>query len=74
MIQFLTVMEGTMDRPSDLIKTTEAQKLLAVGKVKMAQLIKDGIVRYYTSPLDKRVKLVSRTEILMLKDEVREAA
>lgn len=63
-----------MDRPSDLIKTTEAQKLLAVGKVKMAQLIKDGIVRYYTSPLDKRVKLVSRTEILMLKDEVREAA
>ncbi len=63
-----------MDRPDDLIKTTEAQKLLAVGKVKMAQLIKDRIVRYYTSPLDKRVKLVSRAEILALKNEVREAA
>jgi hypothetical protein len=67
-------MEGVMNRPDDLIKTAEAQRLLAVGKVKMAQLIKDGIVRYYTSPLDKRVKLVSRAEILVLKNEVREAA
>ncbi len=63
-----------MDRSDDLIKTAEAQKLLAVGKVKMAQLIKDGIVRYYTSPLDRRVKLVSRAEILALKNEAREAA
>ena len=63
-----------MDKPSDLIKAAEAQKLLAVGKVKMAQLIKYGVVRYYTSPLDKRVKLVSRAEILALKNEVREAA
>ncbi len=63
-----------MNKPDDLIKTAEAQRLLAVGKVKMAQLIKDGIVRYYTSPLDKRVKLVSRAEILVLKNEVREAA
>jgi hypothetical protein len=67
-------MEGFMNKPDDLIKTAEAQRLLAVGKVKMAQLIKDGIVRYYTSPLDKRVKLVSRAEILVLKNEVREAA
>ncbi len=63
-----------MNRPDDLIKTAEAQNLLAVGKVKMAQLIKDGVVRYYTSPLDKRVKLVSRAAILALKNEVREAA
>lgn len=63
-----------MDRPDDLIKTAEAQKLLAIGKVKMTQLIKDRIVHYYTSPLDKRVKLVSRAEILALKNEVREAA
>ncbi len=63
-----------MNKPSDLIKTAEAQKLLAVGKVKMTQLIKDGIIRHYTSPLDKRLKLVSRAEILALKNETREAA
>ncbi len=63
-----------MNKPSDLIKTAEAQKLLAVGKVKMTQLIKDGIIHYYTSPLDKRVKLVSRAKILALKNEAREAA
>ncbi len=74
MLKSRALMEGFMDRPDDLIKTAEAQKLLAVGKVKMTQLIKDGIVRYYTSPLDKRVKLVSRAEIIALKNEVREAA
>lgn len=63
-----------MNKPNDLIKTAEAQKLLAVGKVKMTQLIKDGIIRHYTSPLDKRLKLVSRAEILALKNETREAA
>jgi hypothetical protein len=32
----------------------------------MAQLIKNGVIRHFTDPLDKRVKLVSREEVLAL--------
>ena len=63
-----------MNKPVDLIRTNEAKELLGISTAKMAQLLKDKVIRHYTSPLDKRVKLVSRTEILSLKDEVREAA
>jgi hypothetical protein len=52
--------------------TSEARTLLGCSGVKMAQLIKDGIIRYFPDPLDKRVKLVSREEVLALR--VRRAA
>lgn len=54
------------NQPPDLISVAEARKLLGVSTVKMAQLLKDGLVRYYSDPLDKRVKLVSRAEVLSL--------
>jgi DNA-binding MarR family transcriptional regulator len=38
----------------------------------MAQLIKDGLIRHFPDPLDKRYKLVSRSEVLSLR--VREKA
>lgn len=50
-------------RPDDLIKVTAARKLLGVSPMKMAQLIKDGFLRTYDNPLDRRVKLVSRAEV-----------
>lgn len=55
------------NKPLDLIPTTEARRLLGISSVKMAQLIKDGFVRHFTDPLDKRVKLVSRNELLNLR-------
>jgi hypothetical protein len=55
------------NRPGDLIPVAEARKLLGVSPTKMAQLIKDEVVRHFPDLLDKRVKLVSESEILSLK-------
>jgi hypothetical protein len=62
------------DKPVDLITTSEARSLLGVSAVKMAQLIKDGVVRHFPNPLDKRVKFVSKREVLLLRPRRAEAA
>lgn len=54
-------------QPADLITTSEARALLGVSAVKMAGLIKEGTIRHFPDPLDKRVKLVSKAEVLSLK-------
>jgi hypothetical protein len=59
-------------QPSDLITTSEARVLIDVSAVTMARLIRDEIIRTFPDPLDRRVKLVSRAEVLALK--VRRAA
>jgi hypothetical protein len=61
-------------RPSDLIKVTAARKLMSVSPMKMAQLIKDGLLHTFDNPLDKRVKLVSRAEVDSLLDMREKAA
>jgi hypothetical protein len=55
------------DQPTDLITTAEARDLLCISRFKMAELLKEGVVRYFPDPLDKRVKLVSRSEVLALR-------
>ena len=59
-----TKMENT--QPADLITTSEARKLLGVSQAKMAQLLKQGYLRFYNNPLDRRMKLVSEAEVLSL--------
>ncbi len=61
-------------RPDDLIKETAARKLMGVSPMKMAQLIKDGFLRTFDNPLDRRVKLVSRAEVDSLLDMREKAA
>ena len=61
-------------RPNDLIKVTAARKLMGVSPMKMAQLIKDGFLRTYDNPLDRRVKLVSRADVDSLLDMREKAA
>ena len=61
-------------QPTDLITASEARKLLGVSAVKMAQLIKDGIVPHFPNQLDRRVKLVSKAAVLSLKPARAEAA
>lgn len=63
-----------MDIPRDLITSTEARKLLGVSPIKMAKLLRQGILRIYPDPLDERKKLVSRDEVLGLKVPRAEAA
>jgi hypothetical protein len=62
------------NQPADLITTSEARLLLGVSAVKMAQLIKDGVVRHFPNPLDKRVKFISKREALSLRPKRAEAA
>jgi hypothetical protein len=59
-------------RPDDLVSLSEARLLIGVSRLKMGQLVRDGHLRSYPDLLDKRVKLVSRAEVLGLK--VRERA
>lgn len=54
-------------KPSDLITTNEARRLLGISPNTMSQLIKDGKLKWRADPLDKRVKLVSRAAVLALK-------
>ena len=56
-----------IERPNDLVAVSEAQRLLGVSHAKMAQLIREGTLRHFPNPLDRRVKLVSRSEVLALK-------
>lgn len=58
---------------NDLIPITEARKLIDVSPAKMSQLLKDGVLRCFSDPLDKRVKLVSESQVLQLR-KVRKAA
>jgi DNA-binding MarR family transcriptional regulator len=63
-----------MERPGDLITTTEARKLLGISSATMTKLIKRAVVVTYSDPLDSRVKLVSRAAVLALKVRHPEAA
>jgi Helix-turn-helix domain len=66
------LMENT--QPNDLIAVAEAQRLLGVSHAKIAQLIKTGLIRHFSNPLDRRVKLVSKAEVEALKPKRAEAA
>ena len=62
------------ERPNDLIKVTAARKLMGVSPMKMAQLLKDGLLHTFDNPLDRRVKLVSKAQVESLKPKRAEAA
>ncbi len=64
----------TNARPNDLISVSEARKILGVSRFKIAELIKRELLRSFENPLDRRVKLVSRAELLALKPDRAEAA
>lgn len=64
-----------MDMPEDLITAEEARlEILRVSPKKMAALLKEGVIRHFPNPLDKRQKLVSRAEVQALIPKRAEAA
>jgi DNA-binding MarR family transcriptional regulator len=63
-----------MDTPNDLISTTEARKLIGISPATMARIIKEAVVTTYPNPLDKRQKLVSKSQVLALRPNLAEAA
>lgn len=56
-----------MNRPVDLVTISTARTLLGVSTKKMAELLKQGTLRSFSDPLDRRAKLVSKEEALALK-------
>ena len=54
-------------QPDDLIAVAEAQRLLGVSHATVAKLLREGALRYFPNPLDRREKLVSQAEALALK-------
>jgi hypothetical protein len=55
-----------MQKPNDLIPSTQARTLLGVSPAKMSSMLRDKVLQHWTNPLDKREKLVSRAEVLSL--------
>jgi hypothetical protein len=47
----------------ELMTAEEARALLDVSSVRMAALLKKGVLSWERSPLDGRVKLVKRSEV-----------
>lgn len=48
---------------NQLIKVTQAQKLLGVSKKKIASLIVEGVLPFEPDVLDKRVKLLRLADV-----------
>jgi len=63
-----------MNTPADLITTQEARVILQCSRQKMTNLIKEGYLRHFPNPLDKREKLVSEAEVRALQPKRRRAA
>jgi predicted DNA-binding transcriptional regulator AlpA len=60
--------------PTDLISTSEAQKLLGVSRPTMSRLLREGVIQFFPNPIDRRVKFVSKAEVLALLPRRAEAA
>lgn len=52
-----------MQTPDDLLTTKEARELLNVSPLTMARILRDGTLRHFPNPIDKRQKLVSKAEV-----------
>lgn len=64
----------TAKKGGDTMTVAEAQRELGVSKVKMARLLREGALHAEPDPLDKRYKLIPRTEVEALKARSRGAS
>jgi excisionase family DNA binding protein len=60
--------------PKEWITTTQATAYLGVSTKTMTRLIRDGVIKTYDHPLDKRKKLVRFADVAELKERVDELA
>jgi hypothetical protein len=49
--------------PDDLLTTGQVQRMLGISRRKMAALIASGELHTQPDPLDKRIKLIRRSEV-----------
>ena len=58
-----------MTRPEDeYVTMTEAQEILGVSRFKIWQLVKDGRLPTFQSELDRRQKLIRRSDLDALRE------
>jgi hypothetical protein len=55
-----------MDEESEYVTATQARLILGVGKNKMAELIENGTLPTRDNPLNKRAKLIKRSDLAPL--------
>jgi excisionase family DNA binding protein len=56
--------------PKEWITTTQATAYLGVSTKTMSRLIRDGVIKTYDHPLDRRKKLVRLSDVAELKEKV----
>jgi excisionase family DNA binding protein len=54
----------------EFLTLTEAADELGISRFKMSRLIRDGEIRAYVSPLNRKQKLVRRSDLAALKEPV----
>jgi predicted HTH domain antitoxin len=55
-----------MEKQKELLTLSEAAELLGVSRMKMSRMVKTKVVTTQNDPLDERVKLVKRDDVLAL--------
>ncbi len=55
-----------MEKRKELLTLSEAAELLGVSRMKMSRMVKTKVITTQNDPLDERVKLVKREDILAL--------
>jgi hypothetical protein len=51
---------------SEYVTATQAREMLGIGRGKLAELIENGILPTTESPLNKRMKLIKRSDLAPL--------
>ena len=59
-------LKAVLPSDSELVTVTEARKILGISANKMSALISSGTLPYEQDPLDHRVKLVKRGDVISL--------
>lgn len=60
--------------PKEWITTTQATAYLEISSKTMSRLIRDGVIRTHSHPLDRRKKLVRMEDVARLKEEAERIA
>lgn len=58
----------------DLMTIGEAREYLGIGRQTMANLIKRGVLTTQVDPLDRRIRLVKRADVVKLRQQSKKAA
>jgi hypothetical protein len=62
------------ENAENLMTIGEAREYLGIGRQAMANLIKRGVLTTTIDPLDRRIRLVKRADVVTLRQQSKSAA